>query len=187
MELAIIVVLAIGALGLGSQCQTMENGARTCTHCPGRRSAARVERALTSGSDGCGGGRQQPQTGPAFSRTDAGVFRARRRRGWKDRRFHTGPNRGRVGPEATRGWNGCRAAGPCTRLPWHRRGPWHRQRRRRPLYPPGRRAGGAFQRLSAAIPGERAVLHRFPTRRDLPGRGPRRIQALLTSRSGCGL
>ena len=49
----------------------MENGASTWTHCPGRRSAARVERALTesSGGTGCGGGRQQPQTGPTPSAT----------------------------------------------------------------------------------------------------------------------
>ena len=61
----------------------------------------------------------------------------------------------------------------CTRPPWRRRGPWHHQRRRRPLYPPGRRAGGPFQRLSAAIPVERAVLHRHSQGgRDLPGRRP---------------
>ena len=57
--------------------------------------------------------------------------------------------------------------------PWHSRGPWNRQRRRRSLYTPGRRAGGPFQRLSAAIPGERAVLHRHSqSGRDLPGRRP---------------
>jgi len=51
---------------------------------------------------------------------------------------------------------------------------WSSERRARPLHAPGRGEGGTFQRLSAAIPVERSILHgHSKRRRHLPDSRPR--------------